>query len=259
MKDWAEAISTIARAAGEQIMAVYAQDFEVSEKADSSPLTKADLAAHRCIVSRLPDLDGDLPILSEESAAMAWQERRTWSRYWLVDPLDGTREFIKNDGECTVNIALIENGEPVLGVVYAPVIDWLLVGGRGFGAHWQRAGASGPAAVAKAGNPLRVAASRSHRDVTTQNYLDRIGSVETFGLGSSLKFCKIAAGEIDLYPRFGPTSEWDTAAAQAVLEAAGGGVYTLDGKPLRYNSKESLLNPHFIAVGDRAIGWRDWL
>lgn len=259
MKDWAEAVGTIARAAGEEILAVYARDFEVSEKADASPLTQADLAAHRCIVSRLPEIDGALPILSEESADIAWQERRNWKRYWLVDPLDGTREFIKKNGEFTVNIALIENGEPLLGVVYAPVIDWLLVGGRGFGAQWQRAGSSGPAKVTKAGSPLRVAASRSHRDGKTQDYLDRIGSVETFGLGSSLKFCKIAAGEIDLYPRFGPTSEWDTAAAQAVLEAAGGGVYTLDGEPLRYNSKESLLNPHFIAVGDRGISWKEWL
>lgn len=256
---WADAISDIARAAGEQILAVYAQDFEVSEKADASPLTQADLAAHRCIVSRLPDLDGGLPILSEESAAIAWSTRRGWTRYWLVDPLDGTREFVKKNGEFTVNIALIENGEPVLGVVYAPVMDWLLVGGRGLGAQWQRFGTSGVAEVAKAGSPLRVAASRSHRDEKTQQYLNRIGSVDTFGLGSSLKFCKIATGEIDLYPRFGPTSEWDTAAAQAVLEAAGGGVFTLDGEPLRYNSKESLLNPHFIAVGDRDIGWRNWL
>jgi len=259
LKDWADAISAIARAAGEEILSVYQRDFEVTEKADASPLTQADLAAHRCIVSRLPELGGDLPVLSEESADMAWSQRRAWSRYWLVDPLDGTREFIKKNGEFTVNIALIDNGEPVLGVVYAPVMDWLLVGGRGLGAHWQRTGSSGAAVVARAGNPLRVAASRSHRDEKTQQYLDRIGSVETYGLGSSLKFCKIATGEIDLYPRFGPTSEWDTAAAQAVLEAAGGGVYTLDGEPLRYNGKESLLNPHFIAVGDSDIGWRDWL
>jgi 3'(2'), 5'-bisphosphate nucleotidase len=259
VKDWAEAISGIARAAGDEIMAVYAQDFNVIQKADASPLTQADLAAHRCIVSKLPALDARLPILSEESADIAWSERRNWSRYWLVDPLDGTREFIKKNGEFTVNIALIENGEPILGVVYAPVIDWLLVGGRGFGAHWHKAGNSGIATVAESVVPLRVAASRSHRDEKTQSYLDRMGSADTFGIGSSLKFCKIATGEIDLYPRFGPTSEWDTAAAQAVLEAAGGGVFTLDGKPLLYNTKESLLNPHFIAVGDRKITWSNWL
>ncbi len=259
MKDWAEAISVIARAAGDEIMTVYAQDFNVIQKADASPLTQADLVAHRCIVSKLPALDARLPILSEESADIAWSERRNWSRYWLVDPLDGTREFVKKNGEFTVNIALIENGEPILGVVYAPVIDWMLVGGRGFGAHWHKAGNSGIATVAESVVPLRVAASRSHRDEKTQGYLDRIGSVDTFGIGSSLKFCKIATGEIDLYPRFGPTSEWDTAAAQAVLEAAGGGVFALDGRPLLYNTKESLLNPHFIAVGDQKITWRDWL
>ncbi len=259
MKDWIEPLEAIARRAGEEIMAVYAQDFEVMAKDDASPLTQADLAAHRCIVSQLPALDGGLPILSEESAAIAWPERRAWSRYWLVDPLDGTREFVKKNGEFTVNIALIEDGRPVLGVVYAPALDWLLLGGPGLGAFWRQGGARGEARVAAAPETLRVAASRSHRDETTQAYLDRIGAVDTVGLGSSLKFCKIATGEIDLYPRFGPTSEWDTAAAQAVLEGAGGGVFTLDGQPLRYNGKDSLLNPHFIAVGDRGIAWRDWL
>jgi 3'(2'), 5'-bisphosphate nucleotidase len=259
MKEWADRLADIARRAGDEIMTVYAQDFAVTEKADASPLTQADLAAHRCIVSLLPDLDGGLPILSEESAHIDWPARRAWSRYWLVDPLDGTREFIKKNGEFTVNIALIDRGVPVLGAVYAPAMDWLLVGGHGIGARWQQGAQSGIARVAGAPRPLRVAASRSHRDITTQAYLDRIGSVDTVGLGSSLKFCKIATGEVDLYPRFGPTSEWDTAAAQAVLEAAGGGVFTLDGAPLRYNGKESLLNPHFIAVGDLSIGWQDWL
>lgn len=259
MNEWADAIGAMARAAGDEIMAVYAQDFEVLEKADASPLTQADLAAHRCIVSGLQALDAGIPVLSEESAEIAWSERRVWQRYWLVDPLDGTREFVKKNGEFTVNIALIDAGRPVLGAVYAPVLDLLLVGGRELGAQWRQRGESGTASVARAGDPLRVAASRSHRDATTQAYLERMGQAETFGLGSSLKFCKIATGEIDLYPRFGPTSEWDTAAAQAVLEAAGGGVYTLDGEPLAYNRKESLLNPHFIAVGDRRIPWRDWL
>jgi 3'(2'), 5'-bisphosphate nucleotidase len=259
MKDWADRLADIARRAGDEIMTVYTQDFAVTEKADASPLTQADLAAHRCIVSLLPDLNSGLPILSEESAHIDWIARRAWSRYWLVDPLDGTREFIKKNGEFTVNIALIDCGVPVLGAVYAPAIDWLLVGGHGIGARWQQGAQSGIARVASAPHPLRVAASRSHRDARTQAYLDRIGSVDTVGLGSSLKFCKIAIGEVDLYPRFGPTSEWDTAAAQAVLEAAGGGVFTLDGAPLRYNGKESLLNPHFIAVGDLSIGWQDWL
>jgi len=259
MKLWAERISDIARRAGDEIMAVYRQDFSVSEKADASPLTQADLAAHRCIIGLLPGIESALPILSEESADIDWPVRRAWQRYWLVDPLDGTREFIKKNDEFTVNIALIENGEPVLGVVYAPALDWLLVGGRGLEARWFKGAEQGAARVAKASSPLRVAASRSHRDEKTQAYLDQIGAVDTVGLGSSLKFCRIATGEVDLYPRFGPTSEWDTAAAQAVLEAAGGGVFTTDGQPLRYNHKESLLNPHFIAVGDRGIAWQDWL
>ncbi|HWR95708.1 MAG TPA: 3'(2'),5'-bisphosphate nucleotidase CysQ [Arenimonas sp.] len=259
MKQWADRISDIARLAGAEIMAVYRQDFTVTEKSDASPLTQADLAAHRCIVGLLPDIHSSLPILSEESAAIDWATRRTWDRYWLVDPLDGTREFIKKNDEFTVNIALIEHGEPVLGVVYAPALDWLLVGGRGLGAQWFKGAEQGTARVAKAASPLRVAASRSHRDEKTQAYLDQIGAVDTVGLGSSLKFCRIATGDVDLYPRFGPTSEWDTAAAQAVLEAAGGGVFTIDGMPLRYNHKESLLNPHFIAVGDRGIAWQDWL
>lgn len=259
MKKLAEQISLIARLAGGEIMAVYQQDFSVIEKADSSPLTQADLAAHLCIVRMLSELDSEIPILSEESASIDWSVRKHWDRYWLVDPLDGTREFVKKNGEFTVNIALIENGEPVLGVVYAPVIDWLLLGGRGIGAYWQKNSETGVAAIAPASIPLKIAASRSHRDEKTQAYLDKIGSFDTVGLGSSLKFCKIATGEIDLYPRFGLTSEWDTAAAQAVLEAAGGGVFTLDGKPMGYNHKDSLLNPHFIAVGDLNIPWQDWL
>lgn len=259
MKAWAERISEIARLAGDEIMAVYHQDFSVFEKSDASPLTQADLAAHHCIVALLPGLDAGIPVLSEESADIDWQTRQQWTRYWLVDPLDGTREFVKKNDEFTVNIALIENGEPVLGVVYAPALDGLWVGGRGIGAQWQQDGKHGVARIQQASSPLRVAASRSHRDETTQAYLDKIGTVDTLGLGSSLKFCKIATGEIDLYPRFGPTSEWDTAAAQAVLEAAGGGVFSLDGQPLRYNHKQSLLNPYFIAVGDQRIPWQEWL
>lgn len=259
MIEWSVCISEIARRAGEEIMAVYRQDFSVVEKLDASPLTQADLAAHHCIVAMLAELDAAIPILSEESADIDWRTRQQWTRYWLVDPLDGTREFVKKNDEFTVNIALIEHGEPVLGVVYAPALDWLWLGGRGLGAHWQHAGEQGIANISDAANPLRVAASRSHRDERTQTYLNQIGAVNTLGLGSSLKFCRIATGEIDLYPRFGPTSEWDTAAAQAVLEAAGGGVFSLDGKPLRYNHKESLLNPYFMAVGDQRIPWQKWL
>ena len=242
--------------AAEVILEIYGTAFSAEAKADGSPVTEADGRAEAVILEHLRPLG--LPVLAEESVS-AGDVPVLGSRFFVVDPLDGTKEFLKRNGEFTVNIALIDNGVPVLGAVYAPAMDWLLVGGQGLGTRWQQGTQSGIARVAGAPNPLRVAASRSHRDEITQAYLDRIGSVDTVGLGSSLKFCKIATGEVDLYPRFGPTSEWDTAAAQAVLEAAGGGVFTLDGAPLRYNSKESLLNPHFIAVGDLSIGWQDWL
>jgi len=241
-------------------MAVYAQDFAVEHKDDDSPLTQADLASHRIIVEGLRRLAPDIPVLSEEDADIPWSVRRGWTRHWLVDPLDGTREFVKKNGEFTVNIALVEGGRPVLGVVYAPVFDYLLHAQAGAGASLREGDRDidlctrRPATV-----PLRVAASRSHLDPRTAAALERMGECERHGLGSSLKFCRIAEGCIDVYPRFGPTSEWDTAAAQCVLEAAGGAVLRLDGQPLDYNRKESILNPDFIALGDTGLPWRDWI
>ncbi|GAB2495582.1 3'(2'),5'-bisphosphate nucleotidase CysQ [Arenimonas alkanexedens] len=255
-----EACIALAYEAGAAILAVYAQDFEVQHKDDASPLTQADLAAHRIIVAGLRALTPDIPVLSEEDADVPWSLRQTWPRHWLVDPLDGTREFVKRNGEFTVNIALIEANRPVLGVVYAPVSGLLLHAAAGEGA-WCRT-ATGDVAVSSrrpATAPLRVAASRSHLDPRTAAALERMGQTERIGLGSSLKFCRIAEGQADVYPRFGPTSEWDTAAAQCVLEAAGGAVLRLDGQPLDYNRKASLLNPDFIALGDASLPWRDWL
>ncbi len=260
MNAWREACIELSLAAGAAILAVYAKDFEVIGKADASPLTEADLASHRLIVAGLRALTPQIPVLSEEAADVPWSERRTWTRYWLVDPLDGTREFVKKNGEFTVNIALIDRGRPVLGVVYAPVFDYLLHALAGEGAFLRQAGQDIAVQVRQPATlPLHVAASRSHLDPRTAAFLERIGDAERHGLGSSLKFCRIAEGRIDLYPRFGPTSEWDTAAAQCVLEAAGGAVLRLDGTPLDYNAKESLLNPDFIAVGDRSLPWQDWL
>ena len=254
------AVVDIAIAAGAAIMGIYSQDFAVEHKDDRSPLTAADLASHHLIVDGLRRLTPELPVLSEESASIAWEERRGWTRYWLVDPLDGTREFVKKNGEFTVNIALIENGETVFGVVYAPALEELHYGIRGVGAFVRDGDEDVPILSRKpASPPLRVAASRSHLDERTAAAMRRMGEVESQGLGSSLKFCRIAEGRMDVYPRFGPTSEWDTAAAQCVLEAAGGAVLTLDGQPLRYNHKESLLNPDFIALGDAGLPWRDWL
>ena len=258
--DLREAVIALARSAGAAIMEVYRQDFTVEHKDDRSPLTAADLAAHRIIVAGLEKLTPDVPVLSEESASLPWSERGPWTRYWLVDPLDGTREFVKKNGEFTVNIALIENHEPVFGVVYAPALDELHYGERGHGA-FVRTGSDDVALATRrpALSPLRVAASRSHLDERTAALLARLGEIETQSLGSSLKFCRIAEARIDVYPRFGLTSEWDTAAAQAVVEAAGGVVLTLDGQPLRYNTKDSLLNPHFLVLGDADLPWRDWL
>jgi 3'(2'), 5'-bisphosphate nucleotidase len=260
MSDLREACIALSLDAGAAILEVYAQDFPVEVKADDSPLTQADLASHRIIVAGLRALTPDIPVLSEEDADIPWSVRRTWRRHWLVDPLDGTREFVKKNGEFTVNIALVEDGRPVLGVVYAPVFDYLLHAEAGAGAFLRQAGGDvGAFTRLPAVAPLRVAASRSHLDPRTAAALERMGDTERHGLGSSLKFCRIAEGRMDVYPRFGPTSEWDTAAAQCVLEAAGGVVLRLDGSPLDYNRKDDILNPDFIALGDAGLPWREWL
>ncbi|MBP3984620.1 3'(2'),5'-bisphosphate nucleotidase CysQ [Pseudoxanthomonas helianthi] len=255
-----EAAIGIARAAGDAILQVYAQAFDVEHKADASPLTQADLASHRIIVDGLLALTPQWPVLSEEASDIPWIARREWSTYWLVDPLDGTREFVKRNGEFTVNIALIHGHRPVFGVVQAPVGGALWHATQGGGAFRR----DGDAEVAlqtrrPALSPLRVAASRSHRDLRTESVLARMGDTEIVGLGSSLKFCRIAEGGLDVYPRFGPTSEWDTAAAQCVLEAAGGALLAPDGRAFEYNRRETLLNGDFIALGDPALPWRDWL
>jgi 3'(2'), 5'-bisphosphate nucleotidase len=261
-----EAVIATARAAAVEILRVYDTGFDVERKADNSPLTAADLAAHRCIVDRLETLTPDVPVLSEESAdTIPTTVRRTWSRLWVVDPLDGTREFVKRNGEFTVNIALVEEGEVVFGVIQAPVTGALWHGARGQGAFRR----DGDAEIAlhtrvPAQAPLRVAASRSHRNARTEALLERIAANtgaagEPVALGSSLKFCRLAEGGMDVYPRFGPTSEWDTAAGQAIVEAAGGVVLDPRARPLRYNQRDTLLNGDFIALGDPALPWREWV
>jgi 3'(2'), 5'-bisphosphate nucleotidase len=247
----------IARTAGRAILEVYDSDFAVERKDDNSPLTAADLAAHRAIVDGLRVLTPQIPVLSEEAAEQVpWSERSRWVRYWLVDPLDGTREFVKRNGEFTVNIALIEDQRTTLGVVYAPVLDemyWAWDGGNAF-AVMRQSGKVELRTRARA-TPLRVAGSRSHADPRLVAALERLGPHELIALGSSLKFCRAAQGEVDLYVRYGPTSEWDTAAGQCVLEQAGGGVTRLDGSPLRYNTKESLLKTDFLAFCYRSVDW----
>ena len=254
-----EAVIELARRAADAILAVYdsgsfESDAAVQHKDDRSPLTAADLASHRCIVAGLQALTPGIPVLSEESGDLDIAARRQWTTFWLVDPLDGTREFIKRNGEFTVNIALVEDGVAIFGVIQQPVTGALWHGGAGLGA-FRRDGAAEVAirVRAPASVPLRIAASRSHRDARTQALLDALPGSETVACGSSLKFCRIAEGGIDLYPRFGPTSEWDTAAGQAILEAAGGAVLDPQGRPFRYNQRDTLLNGDFIAFGDLAL------
>lgn len=242
-------LSAIARIAGNEAMEIYATDFAVHDKDDKSPVTEADERVEAVILQRLAALTPDIPIISEEAAA-AGHIPDVDSRFWLVDPLDGTKEFIKRNGEFTINIALIEQGRPVLGVVYAPALDRLFRGAEGIGAFLEQGGVCRPItcrAVPAAG--LTVVGSRSHGDAEAMNsFLAGRTVVEQKSAGSSLKFCLVAAGEADLYPRLGRTMEWDTAAGHAVLLAAGGSVNTLDGSALQYG-KPGLDNPHFVAAG----------
>ncbi|MGV6825337.1 MAG: 3'(2'),5'-bisphosphate nucleotidase CysQ [bacterium] len=254
-------IIAIARQAGKAILNVYEQDFEVMEKSDQSPLTQADLASHEIIAGELAILTPDIPVLSEESAVTPFEERSQWQRYWLIDPLDGTREFVKRNGEFTVNIALIDDGKAVAGVVYVPVSDTLYYGEVGVGAYRQDGDAE-PKAIrvnTEASLPVKVAGSRSHAGDSLLQFLNNLGEHEIVSMGSSLKLCLVAEGHADIYPRLGPTSEWDTAAAQAVVEAAGGRVTDLKMQPLRYNTKESLLNPFFLVFGDLERNWSQYL
>ncbi|MBI5462660.1 MAG: 3'(2'),5'-bisphosphate nucleotidase CysQ [Gammaproteobacteria bacterium] len=254
-------IKRIAIEAGERILEVYESDFAIEHKDDKSPLTAADLAAHKAIVAGLGVLTPEIPVLSEESASIPFAERSRWTRYWLVDPLDGTREFIKRNGEFTVNIALIDHGRVTLGVVYVPVTQLCYYACAGGGAFKQAAGqAPAPIRVrALTDAPVRVVGSRSHSGDSLLRYLDKLGAHELVSMGSSLKFCLVAEGQADIYPRLGLTSEWDTAAAQCVVEEAGGRVTGLDMQPLRYNTKDSLLNPHFFVIGDITRDWSQYL
>jgi len=244
----------IARLAGDAIMAVYSRGMpEVQLKGDESPVTEADLAAHRLLATQLKPLLSDCPLVSEEDAG-SLVHRQLRGLLWLIDPLDGTKEFIARNGEFTVNIALIEDGRCVLGVVYAPAIDALYWGGADLGAFRLRRGQTTAikVAVSDPGKAARVVASKSHLNEETRSFIDRLGEVSLVQAGSSLKFCRVAEGEADIYPRLAPTCEWDTAAAQGVLEGAGGVVVDLQGRPLLYG-KPNVLNPFFVATRDTAL------
>lgn len=250
-----QALCAIAEAAGREIMDVYASDFPAWSKADDSPLTQADLRADAVIRKGLERAFPGVFILSEESVTAGTAGAAT---FFLVDPLDGTKEFLKRNDEFTVNIALVRDGRAVAGVVLAPALGELFFAAQGLGA-WQRVGGRDltlKTATVDAGRPLRVMGSRSHGGDALAHWLARLGREYSFvAAGSSLKFCRIAQGLADIYPRHGPTSQWDTAAAQAVLEQAGGAVLDPQGQPLRYGLQRPMLNPHFIALASPALAF----
>ena len=270
-KEIVDEVVALCRRAGEAILEIYARsDLGVEVKADESPLTAADLAAHHILVGGLEGLLEGVPVLSEEAAAPSFSERSQWQRYWIIDPLDGTKEFIKRSGEFTVNVALVDNHVPVLGVVHVPVSGVTYTGLAGVGAYKIEGGEPGqPIAVrtmsgrGEVDKPVTVVASRSHGAGAVDDLLTRLakdlGHTDTCNMGSSLKLCLVAEGSADIYPRLAPTMEWDTAAAQAVVEAAGGQVLNFDLELLRYNEKDALLNPYFYVLGDTAFPWRDLL
>jgi 3'(2'), 5'-bisphosphate nucleotidase len=254
-----QAIVALTKEAGKAILRVYEEkDFGVTLKPGQSPVTRADMVSHHLILAGLKALTPDLPVLSEESKTVSYQERQQWGAFWLVDPLDGTKEFIKRKGEFTVNIALVENGKTVAGVVHAPVLDLTYYGARE-GAFRQKS-RERPVEIRvdkEPGSKLKVVASRSHAGEALEHFLRKLRDYECVNMGSSLKFCLIAEGTAHLYPRLGPTMEWDTAAGQCIVEAAGGAVTNLQGQPLCYN-KPNLLNPDFMVSSTSSIRWHQF-
>lgn len=260
MNDLLNEVVRIALVAGDAIMEIYsAPAFNMKNKNDMSPLTEADLASDAAILEGLKRLDYDWPILSEESAQVPSEIRMKWERFWLVDPLDGTKEFISRNGEFTVNIALIEKGIPLLGVVYAPALQVCYFSAHGVGAFVKRG-----SIVSKIesrpyveGEVLAVVCSRSHGNLRTETLLRKLGEHHCVTMGSSLKLCLVAEGKAHFYPRTGPTMEWDTAAAHAIVSCAGGRVCDIDGIELHYN-KHDLHNPEFFVLprnGDNLLAF----
>ncbi|WP_139557395.1 3'(2'),5'-bisphosphate nucleotidase CysQ [Methylotetracoccus oryzae] len=252
-----ESVVALTREAGKKILDIYGTDFLVDLKGDDSPLTQADLASHESLVRGLATLHPTHPIISEESTAVAPEIRKAWQSCWMIDPLDGTKEFIKRNGEFTVNVALIFDRQPVLGVVYAPVLDLTYFAAEGCGAYKQ-SGDEVPEPIRvrdRRGDRLTVVGSRSHQTEELMQYLTRLGDHDLTSMGSSLKLCLVAEGAADIYPRIGLTSEWDTAAAHCVVREAGGRVTDLKGQELRYNERDTFLNPYFLAFGDKTTDW----
>ncbi|NKB46499.1 MAG: 3'(2'),5'-bisphosphate nucleotidase CysQ [Legionellales bacterium] len=250
-------IIEIAQQAGQCILSFWRRSITVSLKADRSPVTAADQAAHQVIEQGLRQVTPALPILSEEGPLIGWAQRKQWTSYWLVDPLDGTKDFLQGRAEFTVNIALIDQHMPILSVMYAPAVDKLYYAIQGQGAYLQQGQTSAqPVHVCESVSAKpRIASSRFHPNCALQSMLTQLGEHQLIIAGSSLKFGLIAEGLADVYLRFGPTCEWDTAAGQCILEAAGGQVVDFNQQPLRYNQQASLINPHFLACGDASQRW----
>ena len=248
----------IAKLAGEGIIEIYNSDFDYQLKKDLSPITAADNLSHIIITKRLKILTPEIPVLSEENCDIPYKIRANWTKYWLVDPLDGTKEFIKRNGEFTVNIALIENNTPIFGVIHLPVTSETYWGSQVNGSFYS----SGNNDVKEIRvsenhqNPIRLVASRSHPSEMLNSLLKKIVDYEIIEVGSSIKFCHIASGQADCYPRFGPTSEWDTAAGEAIVSSAGGHVVAANGHSMKYNVKEEYLNPNFIVSNGKIISER---
>ncbi|WNO09367.1 3'(2'),5'-bisphosphate nucleotidase CysQ [Teredinibacter sp. KSP-S5-2] len=266
-------VSELCKAAGKAALHVYNRpngELDVATKADQSPVTEADLASNAVLVEGLERILPGVPILSEEIEYPDFSIRSQWSCYWLIDPLDGTKEFINRNGEFTINVALIQEQKAVLGVVYAPVLDVSYMGLAGQGAWKQISEGSEQllsvrplAGRGSAENPVEIVASRRHGAEAVEQLIERLcsrfGEVDAKSMGSSLKLCLVAEGKADIYPRLAPTCEWDTAAAQAVVEAAGGIVLDNQLNQLKYNAKEELLNPHFYVLGDKNVSWSEIL
>lgn len=257
-------IKMICQQAGEAILAVYnSDDLGVQFKGDGSPVTRADLAAHQVISATLQQLTPDWPVLSEEAADIPFSTRKSWETYWLVDPLDGTREFVNRTDEFTVNIALVQGHSPVFGMVYMPVKEAFYFGGSDVGGAWRQAGSNAPVKISTRScareGVLMVTVSRHMSEEEMPNIFaslrERFANVHTVEWAGAIKGCLVADGSVDLYPRPGHTCEWDTAAFQAVVEAAGGSVINVEGKRLEYNRQSSLINPEFYVVGDPTAEW----
>ena len=255
----------LSRDVGQTIIKIYQSSYQVHNKKDNTPVTCADLAANEQIVNKLSQLTPDLPVLSEESDEVSYQQRRNWETYWLVDPLDGTRAFIERSGEFSINIALIHRHYPVIGVIYSPVRQSCYYACAGYGAYRLENNNEARALQVRSQCPEHpvIAGTRSSRSpellAFLKNLQQQFGAYDMKFLGSSLKSCLVAEGKADLYVRLGPTSEWDTAAAQCIIEEAGGQITDLHMQRLSYNNKESLLNPHFFVFGDKKIHWDQFL